>query len=239
MQLMKHQWMIILFTTLFFYNSNAQNKIADPQFYLAGIKADLNKQWPDNRTINLVFHGHSVPAGFFKTPVVNTLSAYPYLLLEKLKAKYPYAVINVINTSIGGENSESGEKRFDSEVLTHRPDVLFIDYALNDTGLGLEKSKGYWNRMIQRALENKIKIILLTPSPDQRVNILEPDNILEQHTQQIEQLAKDCGIGLVDSYSLFKDRVISGDSVSIYMSQVNHPNRKGHLLITEEIVKYF
>jgi len=239
MQLMKHHWMVILFTSLFFFDLNAQNKIADPQFYLAEIISELNKEWPGNRTINLVFHGHSVPAGFFKTPVVNTLSAYPYLLLEKLKAKYPFAVINVINTAIGGENSESGEKRFVSEVLTHRPDVLFIDYALNDRGLGLEKSKEYWSKMIQRALEKKIKIILLTPSPDQRVNILESDNILEQHARQIEQLAKVYGLGLVDSYSLFKEKVIAGDSISIFMSQVNHPNKKGHTLITEEIVKYF
>lgn len=239
MLLIKYHWFIILFATLCFFDLYAQNKIADPQYYLADIKNELKKEWPGNRTINLVFHGHSVPAGFFKTPVVNTLSAYPYLLLEKLKVKYPYAVINIINTSIGGENSQSGEKRFDSEVLSHRPDVLFIDYALNDRGLGLEKSKEYWSKMIQRAMEKKIKIILLTPSPDQRVNILESDNILEQHTHQIEQLAIDYGLGLVDSYSLFKAEVIGGESISTYMSQVNHPNKKGHTLITEEIIKYF
>lgn len=233
MQLIKYYWFIILFATLCFFDLNAQNKIGDPQYYLADIKTELKKEWPENRTINLVFHGHSVPAGFFKTPVVNTLSAYPYLLLKKLKVKYPYAVINIINTSIGGENSQNGEKRFDSEVLTHRPDVLFIDYALNNRGLGLEKSKEYWSKMIQRAIEKKIKIILLTPSPDQRVNIL------EQHTHQIEQLAIDYGLGLVDSYSLFKAKVIGGESISRYMSQVNHPNKKGHTLITEEIIKYF
>jgi len=236
---MKNLWLLLLYITLFYFDLKAQNEIADPQFYLTDIKKELNKEWPENRTVNLVFHGHSVPAGYFKTPVVNTLSAYPYLLLEKLKTKYPFAVINVINTSIGGENSQSGEKRFENEVLTHRPDVLFIDYALNDRGIGLEKSKAYWSKMIQSALEKKIKIILLTPSPDQRVNILVSDNELEQHAKQIKQQAKDYGLGLVDSYSLFKDRVISGDSISTYMSQVNHPNRKGHLLITEEIFKYF
>ncbi|MEQ6120231.1 SGNH/GDSL hydrolase family protein [Reichenbachiella sp. MALMAid0571] len=236
---MKNLWLLLLYITLFYFDLKAQNEIADPQFYLTDIKKELNKEWPENRTVNLVFHGHSVPAGYFKTPVVNTLSAYPYLLLEKLKTKYPFAVINVINTSIGGENSQSGEKRFENEVLTHRPDVLFIDYALNDRGIGLKKSKEYWSKMIKRALEKKIKVILLTPSPDQRVNILEPDNELEQHAQQIEQLAKDYGLGLVDSYSLFKAKVIVGDSISIFMSQVNHPNRKGHLLIAEEIFKYF
>jgi len=144
--------------------------------------------------------------------------------LKELKAIYPYAVINIIITSIGGENSISGEERFKSDVLVHKPDVLFIDYALNDRGIGFEKSYEAWSRMIRKALEENIKIILLTPSPDQRVNILEPNNELEQHAEQIKRLSKENGIGLIDSYELFKNKVISGDSISIYMSQVNHPN---------------
>ena len=33
-----------------------------------------------NHTVNLVCHGHSVLAGYFKTPEVRTFDAYPYLL---------------------------------------------------------------------------------------------------------------------------------------------------------------
>jgi lysophospholipase L1-like esterase len=226
---------LLCFLTL---NLNAQ-KIADSKDYLDDIKTELKKEWPKNRTINLVFHGHSVPAGFFKTPVVNTLESYPYLLLKELKTLYPYAVINIINTSIGGENSIRGEKRFELEVLNHKPDVLFIDYALNDIEKGLEKPHEAWNSMISKALKKNIKIILLTPSPDQRVDILEPDNKLEKHAEQIKQLSKTNGIGLVKSYEIFKNKLIQGDSISTYMSQVNHPNKKGHQLITDELIKFF
>ena len=104
-------------------------EVASREFYLEQIKADMKVEWPKNKTINLVFHGHSVPAGYFKTPVVNTLGSYPYLVLEQIKSIYPFTVVNIINTSIGGENSESGEKRFESQVLTHKPDIVFIVYA--------------------------------------------------------------------------------------------------------------
>jgi hypothetical protein len=73
-----------------------------------------------------------VPAGFWHDHEVHTLESYPYLTLGKLKDQYPYAVINVIVTAIGGENSLKGQKRFETEVLNHKPDVLMIDYALND-----------------------------------------------------------------------------------------------------------
>jgi len=231
----------LIFLTAVLLSCQATNKItkADPSDYLENIKSELKKQWPENRTINLVFHGHSVPAGFFKTPLVNTLESYPYLLLHELKARYPYAVINIIITAIGGENSLNGEKRFDSDVLVHKPDVIFIDYALNDRYEGFEKSKEAWSCMIKNALKKDVKVILLTPSPDQNVNILEPDNILEQYTEQVRNLAKQYGTGLVDSYELFRNKVLEGDSLSIYMSQVNHPNRKGHELIVNEMIKYF
>lgn len=219
--------------------TNDKNEVANPSDYLNRIKTELKEKWPKNRTINLVFHGHSVPAGYFKTPVVNTLESYPFQLLKELKAIYPHAVINIINTSIGGENSVSGEKRFRSDVLIHKPDVLFIDYALNDRSIGLDKSYGAWDSMISKALKEGIKIILLTPSPDQRVDIRKPNNELEQHAEQIKRLSKEKGVGLVDSYELFKNKVVLGDSISIYMSQVNHPNKKGHQLIKAEIIKYF
>jgi lysophospholipase L1-like esterase len=196
-------------------------------------------EWPKNRTINLVFHGHSVPAGYFKTPVVNTLASYPYLVLKDLKSAYPMTVVNVINTSIGGENSESGLKRFEADVLTHKPDVLFIDYALNDRGMGLERAKIAWEKMIRLALEKNIKVILLTPSPDQRVDIKDDLSILDQHANQIKELAKSFQIGLIDTYALYKNKVKSGSNLVDYMSQVNHPNEKGHQMITNDIMGYF
>lgn len=224
---------------LFLFLSFQTSTIADPSTYLNDLKTEMKNEWPKNRTINLVFHGHSVPAGYFKTPVVNTLEAYPYQVLSALKAEYPFAVINIINTSIGGENSESGSKRFETEVLNHKPDVLFIDYALNDQGIGLERAKLAWEKMISTAVKKGIKVILLSPSPDQRVNVKEANNVLEKHSLQIKNLAEKYGVGLVDSYSLFHQKVIAGESITTYMSQVNHPNEKGHALITGAIMRYF
>lgn len=180
------------------------------QEYLKPIKHELIKEWPNNRTINIVFHGHSVPAGYFKTPVVNTMDAYPNQVLGLLKEKYPYAVINVINTAIGGENSQSGQKRFESDVLCHNPDILFIDYALNDRGMGQETAKTAWVKMIVEAKKRGIKIILLTPSPDLSVDLLDPNTDLDLHAKQIRSLANKYQLGLVDSYAQFRDIKAAG-----------------------------
>jgi lysophospholipase L1-like esterase len=235
---MKSQHLILAFLIFTVSHLHGQ-EIASKANYLEKIKAEMLVEWPKNKTINLVFHGHSVPAGYFKTPVVNTLASYPYLVLKDLKSVYPMTVVNVINTSIGGEHSESGLKRFEADVLTHKPDVLFIDYALNDRGMGLERAKIAWEKMIRLALEKNIKVILLTPSPDQRVDIKDDLSILDQHANQIKELAKNFQIGLIDTYALYKNKVKSGSNLVDYMSQVNHPNEKGHQMITDEIMGYF
>ncbi|HEX5668810.1 MAG TPA: GDSL-type esterase/lipase family protein [Chitinophagaceae bacterium] len=230
---------ILFFTAAFSEPEVHPGSVTSTSDYLKDIKEALTKQWPGNRTINLVFHGHSVPAGYFKTPQVNTFDSYPFQVLRKLKEKYPYAVINVINTSIGGETSVSGQKRFEKEVLTHKPDVLFIDYALNDRRVGLNESRKAWEKMIKRAKRDGIKVILLTPSPDMGVDISIPDNELDKHAKQIRELSEKYDIGLADSYSRFRQLNADCNCLGDYMSQINHPNEKGHWVIASELIKYF
>ena len=239
---MKRSVLLFFVLLVFGFQSFSQQQettMADSNTYLNALKKELQIEWPANRVINIVFHGHSVPAGYFKTPEVNTLGAYPHLVLQKMKAAYPLAVVNTIVTSIGGENSVQGAKRFDDEVLNHNPDVIFIDYALNDRGVGLENAYIAWDAMIKKAKSNTIKVILLSPSPDQRVDYQNPANPLKKHTEQIKRLANENEVGFVDTYKTFEFLYSNKKHLVEYMSQVNHPNEKGHELIAKEIIKWF
>ncbi|MEM9856681.1 MAG: GDSL-type esterase/lipase family protein [Bacteroidota bacterium] len=216
--------------------------------YLKDVRNDLRKTWPNNRTINLVFHGHSVPSGYFTTPEVRKFESYPHLTLVKIKEEYKNAVVNSITTSIGGEHAEEGAKRFAEEVITMRPDVLFIDYALNDRGIGLERARVAWQQMIDMALahkftdhngnEHRVKIILLTPTPDTTEDILSDESPLALYSEQIRELAKQNDVGLIDSYALFKE-IAKKESLSSYNAQSNQVNKKGHQVVATEIAKLF
>lgn len=208
-----------------------------PSDSLHALKQELAKVFPHNRTINLVFHGHSVPSGYWSNQEVHTLDSYPYILLGLLKKEYPKAVINIIVTAIGGEHSEKGEARFLTDVLPHRPDVIFIDYALNDMGLGLDRANMAWDQMIRHAKSNDKPIVLLTPSPDQRQDMGNPDNLLNQHARQIRKLGEKHDVPVADSYAAFEWVFKEKGTVAPFMSHVNHPNRPGHELIANEIFK--
>jgi acyl-CoA thioesterase I len=215
--------------------------VADKGSYLRDIIAVLKSHWPENRTVNIVCHGHSVPAGYLATPAVDTFNAYPHLLHVGLKHRFPYAVVNVIVSAIGGENSEAGARRFKTEVLNHRPDVVTLDYGLNDRGMGLARARASWTSMIEAALAAKVKVILLTPTLDatQGPTYAGDDKAtLGEHAEKIRGLASEYEVGLADSFQEFHDYMRSGD-LSDILSWVNHPNRQGHELVARLLLRWF
>src|ERR1017187_1380073 len=218
---------------------SAAPAIADEQTYLADVCAELSKSWPANRTVNIVCHGHSVPAGYAKTPAVRTFDAYPYLLHRGLNERFPHAVVNVIVTAIGGENSEQGAKRFARDVVSLRPDVVMIDYALNDRKIGLVRAEKAWRAMIEEALTHHIKIILLTPTGDLSARLADPNDPLNRHAELIRRLAREYHVGLADSLVQFENYARNGGQLSDLMAQVNHPNRKGHELVAAQLLNWF
>jgi lysophospholipase L1-like esterase len=217
----------------------AAKGVADKATYQAGVSKEMEKAWPHNRTVNIVCHGHSVPAGYFQTPTVDTFNAYPHLLHKGIKAEFPLAVTNVIVTAIGGENAEGGAARFGRDVLTLRPDVVTIDYVLNDRGLGLEQSRKAWVSMIKKAQAAGVKVILLTPTGDTSSKLDDPNDPLNTHAQQVRDLAAEFHVGLADSLEAFKGYIKDGGKLADLMSQVNHPNREGHDLVAKELLEWF
>ena len=215
--------------------------IVEKSTYLQNLSVELSKVWPENRTANIVCHGHSVPSGYFGFHVVNTFSAYPHLLHVKLKERYPMAVINMIVTGIGGENSEKGAARLEKDALCHKPDLLMIDYALNDRSIGLKTAYNAWSSMVEKALSENIKVILLTPT-GRMPSAKEHNDMateLAEHSRQIKSIAEKYSVGLADSFKAFDNYCTEGGELSDLMSWVNHPNRKGHELVAEKLLQWF
>jgi lysophospholipase L1-like esterase len=179
-----------------------------------------------------------VPAGYFKTPEVRSLEAYPHLVREGLARLFPHAVINVIVSARGGENAVDGAARFNRDVLAHNPDLVLIDYSLNDRRVGLEAARAAWTRMIVAARNRGAAVVLLTPTPDLKSTLGDPRDPLEQQAVQVRQLAAEFSVGLVDSLRIF-EQAADAEHMPELMSQNNHPNGNGHRLIAAAILQYF
>ncbi|MGE5608848.1 MAG: GDSL-type esterase/lipase family protein [Bacillota bacterium] len=56
-----------------------------------------------------------------------------------LRGQYPKANIIEINAAIGGTGSDLGVFRFRRDVLEHKPDLVFVEFAVNDGGAAPEQ----------------------------------------------------------------------------------------------------
>jgi lysophospholipase L1-like esterase len=116
---------------------------------------------------------------------------------------------------------------------------LTIDYALNDRRIGLERAGKAWRSMIEKSLAARVKVILLTPTPDMSANLDDPADPLNQHAEQIRRLAAEYHLGLADSLKAFKQTLHDGARLPDLMAQPNHPNRKGHQLVARLLEEWF
>lgn len=58
---------------------------------------------------------------------------------EWLQKKYPNAKLTEIHAAIGGTGSDLGVFRLQRDVLRHKPDLMFVEFAVNDGGAPPER----------------------------------------------------------------------------------------------------
>lgn len=76
--------------------------------------------------VNVVFLGGSITVG------ASSPNGYVTFVGKWLKEHYPNAKINVVNSGISGTGSDFGNRRFDRDVLSKKPDLVFIEFCVND-----------------------------------------------------------------------------------------------------------
>jgi lysophospholipase L1-like esterase len=208
--------------------------IADSKTYLLDLHDKLND--PDyNAITTIVCYGHSVVAGAMAHNGIFTFDSYPHMFHQLLNKRFPTNVINVIASAIPGENSTQGQNRFKESAIDHHPELITIDYGLNDRFQEIAIVEKAWRSMIEQALDSDIKVILLTPTADIRANAPSLDKVIAL----IPRLAEEYSIGLADSNAAFIRYCGNGGNMCDLMATGNHPNRKGHELVAQELMTWF
>ena len=101
-----------------------------------------------NKKLNVLYYGGSVTVGVGST----SGNSWAKKSEQWLKETYPDAEITCTNSAIGGTGVYYGNMRADSAVFAHKPDLLFIEFALNDKyeGFYYAQSAYYLEMLIKR-----------------------------------------------------------------------------------------
>lgn len=87
------------------------------------------KRAANGESLTLGFLGGSITQGSLaSTPE----TCYAYRVYQWWTEKFPKAKIQYINAGIGGTTSQFGVARVEEDLLRFRPDVIFIEFSVND-----------------------------------------------------------------------------------------------------------
>ncbi len=82
------------------------------------------------KPLNVVFFGGSLTWGANSSnPQV---TSYRGLMMDYLLKKYPQTQLRFFDAAIGGTGSELGIFRYERDVLSRKPDLVFLDFTAND-----------------------------------------------------------------------------------------------------------
>ncbi|MBN1818434.1 MAG: hypothetical protein JW828_13820 [Sedimentisphaerales bacterium] len=70
---------------------------------------------------------------------ITAQSGWRVKALEWFRQTYPQSQVGEINAAIGGTGSDLGVYRLEYDVLRHKPDLLFVEFAVNDGGTAPEQ----------------------------------------------------------------------------------------------------
>ncbi len=191
------------------------------------------------------------------------LKIYADILQKELPPKG--VSTKVINAGIGGNNTNHARKRFDKDVLAQKPDIVIIQFGINDSAVDVWKKppatkpriaiKTYIENLshfVKKLKSQKKQIILMTPNPLRWTPKLRKiygkppykpadedgfNTFLTQYAHQVRQLAKEEEIQLIDIYQIFEDYgKKENQSVSDLLLDGMHPNEQGHQMIAKELM---
>lgn len=121
--------------------------------------------------------------------------------------RYPDKNIKVVNAGIGGTGSAMGAMRYKKDILDFKPDLVFIEFAVNDNGASEENSKVYMENMVRQSLEAvKIPNIIFLYAPYPVDKDHETYTKWSNGVKWKEEIAKHYGIKSINVYDyMYRD----------------------------------
>lgn len=187
---------------------------------------NLMKRAANGESLVIGFLGGSITQGSLSS---TPKTCYAYLVYEWWKKSFPNAAFSFVNGGIGGTTSHYGGARAWKDVLCYRPDIVTVDFSVNDDA----------NEFFEETYEGMLRRLLAAPSAPAVV-------VLNNVFYDTGKNAQDYHNRIADHYGIphvsIKDTVYpdveSGKIVRADITPDNlHPNDKGHRLVADEICK--
>ncbi len=202
-----------------------QRAVDFPQGDLSRLAQVLRKAQAGEE-ITIGFLGGSITEG---RGAANVQDCYVSQVYKWWYEAFPYAQITVINAGVGGTSSYLGVHRVDAELLVHKPDLVFMEFAVNDT----------FSEFCMNSYENLIRKILMSESNPALV-LLFATNAVGDSSQAVQAaLGQYYNLPMISYGKAVTPEVEAGSFTWFQIAEdIVHPNNMGHSIFAGLITTY-
>ena len=191
--------------------------------------------------LNVAFIGGSLTWGAGATDP--QLFSYRAMVGKRLEAHYPEAHFTFLDAAIGGTSSNLGAFRLQRDVLDHRPDLVFIEFTINDHPYDVDDEKlASYESITRRVLLEAgapVVLVILAVKPDLEPARRQPRPRDAKH----KEVAAAYNAPVADSVAYMNAEVQRGryttDEMWPNVPDTTHPGDKGYELYSEVAMQAF
>lgn len=182
-----------------------------------------------DKPLRVIFFGDSI------TQAGVGPKGYITMMTETLKTNNQSNKYELMGAGIGGNKVYDLYLRIEDDVLSKKPDVVFVYIGINDvwhksssgTGTDPDKYVKFYEAIIKKLKAQNIRIILCTPTVigEKNDNSNMQDGDLNQYAKIIRDIASKNSLQLCDLRKYFQD----------YLAQNNPENKEKDILTSDRV----
>lgn len=181
-------------------------------------------------------------------------TADPNSYCSFLESRFPQ--LTVVNRGVRGNTTAMALERFESDVLSLNPDLVIIQFGINDSTVDVWKEPPATESRVSLADYRKnlhcmvttlkargAAVIVMTPNairwapkvlelygkpPYDPTDPLGFTHIVARYAEAVRQLATELNVPLVDVYAMYDDPSLTQDDFRRLLPDGLHPNREAH-----------
>lgn len=179
-------------------------------------------------------------------------NGYITLLQKKLVESGRDKAFDLIGAGIGGNKVYDLYLRLEDDVLSKKPNLVFIYIGINDvwhkrshgTGTDANKFEQFYNKIIDKVQATGAKVVICTPTVvgEQKGYVNELDGDLNKYAEIIRQIAKNKKVELIDLRATIVDYINTHNpenkNAGILTTDGVHMNDAGNEFLAEQFWKF-
>jgi lysophospholipase L1-like esterase len=170
--------------------------------------------------------GGSITAGGLQTK--EPKNRYIARVADWFTQTFPKAKVRFVNAGIGGTNSLYGAMRVQRDVLSKKPDLVIVEYAVNDN----HPVPMFWG-----SYEGVLRQILREPQQPALVPLFFMQRKGENAQETQHMLGRHYDLPMVSFRDAWWPEIYSGRAQwEVMYADVVHPNDTGHILASELLI---